>query len=116
MVGYSDIVTFNFYEYYGLMIFQKNRRNSGKKKKGLSVSWDRGKSGVLHVCVFLAGSHALFTRPTSTEFSKFFFKIRSHNTIYTFKMNFVTAFSVLVFSNKRYPNKSLKCTIGQLVS
>ena len=40
--------------------------------------------------------------PASTDFSKFFFKTRSHDTIHTFKNYFVTVFSV--FSRKRYPN------------
>ena len=43
---------------------------------------------------FFCGSHALFTRPTSTDFSKFFFKIGSHGTIHTFKNYFATVFSV----------------------
>ena len=46
----------------------------------------------------------MFTGPTSTQLNKFYFKIRSHGTIHTFKNYFVTVFSV--FSNKRYPNKS----------
>ena len=54
---------------------------------------------------FLCRSYALFTRPASTNFSKFFFKIRSHSTINTFKNYFATVF--LVFNNKRYPNRLL---------
>ena len=44
-------------------------------------------------------------RPVSTDFIKFFFKIRSYGTIHTFKNYFVTVF--LVFNNKWYPNKPL---------
>ena len=47
-------------------------------------------------------SRILFTRLTSMEFSNFFFKIRSHGTIHTFKNYFAIVFSV--FSNKQYPN------------
>ena len=54
---------------------------------------------------FFYGSHALFTGPASTDFSKFFFKTGSYSTIHTFKNYFATIFSV--FSNKRYPNKPL---------
>ena len=52
---------------------------------------------------FLYGSHTLFMGPTSTDFSKFFFKIGFHGTIYSFKNYFAIMFSV--FSNKWYPNK-----------
>ena len=55
--------------------------------------------------VFSCESRALFTGLTSTIFSNFFFKIESHDTIYTFKNYFATVFSV--FSNKWYPNKPL---------
>ena len=65
--------------------------------------------GLDSVCIFpelvfgfLCGSRALFTGPASTYFSKFFFKTGSHDIIYTFKIYFVTVFSV--FSNKRYLN------------
>ena len=58
---------------------------------------------VLCVWRFLCGSHALFIRPTSTDFSKFFFKTGSHGTIHIFKNYFTTMFSV--FSNKRYLNR-----------
>ena len=54
---------------------------------------------------FLCESYALFIEPISTDFSKFFFKTRSHYTIHTFKNYFITMFSVL--SNKRYPNRPL---------
>ena len=49
-----------------------------------------------------SGFRALITRPTSTFFSqkKKNFKIRSHDTIYTFKNYFATIF--LGFSNKQY--------------
>ena len=52
---------------------------------------------VLCVWRFLCGSHALFIRPTSTDFSKFFFKTGSHGTIHTFKNYFTTVFSVFSF-------------------
>ena len=52
---------------------------------------------------FLGGSHALFTKPVSTFFSKNNFKTKSHSIIHTFKNHFFTVFSV--FSNKLYPNK-----------
>ena len=55
--------------------------------------------------VFFSGSRVLFTRPPSTIFSKKNFKIRSHGTIHTFKIYFITVFSI--FSNKRYPNRFL---------
>ena len=51
---------------------------------------------------FLCGSRALFTKPASTYFSKFFFKTGSHDNIHTFKNYFTTMFSV--FNNKQYPN------------
>ena len=55
--------------------------------------------------LFLCRSRALFMGPASKDFSKFFFKNGSHNTIHTFKDYFATVFSV--FSNKQYPNKPL---------
>ena len=69
----------------------------GGQNKIFSVSLDSSKSGVLHVCVSLARSRALFMRPTSTEFNKFFFKTESHGTIYIFKNYFVTVFSTINF-------------------
>ena len=57
---------------------------------------------VLALC-FLYGTCALFMKLASMDFNKFFFKIGSHGTIYTFKNYFATVFSV--FSNKRYPNR-----------
>ena len=57
-------------------------------------------------CLRLFGwVRALFTRLASKKFNKFFFKIGFHSTIHTFKNYFVTLFSV--FSNKRYPNRTL---------
>ena len=53
---------------------------------------------------FFCGSRALFTGPANTDFSKFFFKIRSHGTIHTFIIYFATMFSI--FSNKRYSNRA----------
>ena len=47
--------------------------------------------------VFFSGSRVLFTRPPSTIFSKKNFKTRSHGTIHTFKIYFITVFSI--FSN-----------------
>ena len=47
---------------------------------------------------FLCGYRVLFTGSASTDFSKFFFKFRSHDTIHTFKNYFATMFSI--FSNK----------------
>ena len=53
----------------------------------------------LSACVwFFCGSHALFKGIASTDFSKFNFKTKSHDTIHTFKNYFATVFSV--FSNK----------------
>ena len=50
------------------------------------------------VCLrFLCGSSALFTRPASTDFSKFLLKITSHDTIHIFKNYFVTLFLVFSF-------------------
>ena len=61
-------------------------------------------STFLAICIsFFYGSRALFTGSTSTNFSKFFFKIGSHGTIHIFKNYFATVFSV--FRNKQYPNK-----------
>ena len=54
---------------------------------------------------FFSGSRVLFTRPASTLFSKKNFKIGSNGNIHTFKIYFITVFSV--FSNKRYPNRLL---------
>ena len=56
---------------------------------------------------FFFWSRALFMGLTSTDFSKFFFKTGSHDTIHTFKNYITTVFSV--FSNKRYPNRPLVC-------
>ena len=64
--------------------------------------WIALKIADVRVCVFLCGSCALFTRPVSTNFSKFFFKTGSHGTIYIFKNYFATVFSILI--NKRYPD------------
>ena len=52
---------------------------------------------------FFCRSRALFMGLASTNFSKFFFKTGSHDTIHTFKNSFVTILSV--FNNKRYPNR-----------
>ena len=60
--------------------FKERMRNSGC----FLVFQEMGQS-------FLCGFHALFTELVSVDFSKFFFKTKSHG------------FSV--FSNKRYPNK-----------
>ena len=80
------------------------KRLTTKLKYGKrSVSLDCTENVFQRVCVLNSGSHALFTGVTSTEFNKIFIKIRSHNTIYTFKNYFVTVFSV--FNNKRYPNR-----------
>ena len=49
------------------------------------------------VCILNNGSRILFTRFTSTEFSKIFIKTESHGTIYTFKNYFVIVFSVFNF-------------------
>ena len=65
--------------------------------------------GYKRVCVcagtafFVWGSRALFTRPISTDFNKFFFKTKSHGIIHTFKNYFATIFSV--FNNKWYPDR-----------
>ena len=50
-----------------------------------------------HVCVLNNGSRILFRGFTSTEFSKIFIKIESHNTIYTFKNYFVIIFLIFNF-------------------
>ena len=54
--------------------------------------------------------------PTSTDFSKFFFKIRSYGTIHTFKNYFAIVLSVFnfQFSNKRYPKKLLVLTLSRI--
>ena len=54
---------------------------------------------------FFCGFCVLFMKPANTDFSKFFFKIRSHGIIHIFKNYFVAMFSV--FSNKWYPNNPL---------
>ena len=46
---------------------------------------------------FFCGSCALFIGPTSTDFSKFFFKIGSHDTIHIFKNYFTIVFSIFSF-------------------
>ena len=46
---------------------------------------------------FFYRSHALFTRPLSTDFSKFFFKTGFYGTIHTFKNYFATVFLVFNF-------------------
>ena len=43
----------------------------------------------------LCGSRALFMRPASTDFSKFFFKTESHDIVYIFKNYFAIVFSVI---------------------
>ena len=55
--------------------------------------------------VFFSRSRVLFTRPSSTIFSEKNFKTRFHGTIHTFKIYFITVFSI--FRNKRYPNRFL---------
>ena len=70
-----------------------------------SVSLNCAKNVFQRVCILNSGSHALFTRLTSIEFSKIFIKIGSQSTIYTFKNYFVTIFSV--FNNKQYPNRPI---------
>ena len=44
--------------------------------------------------LFFDGSHALFTRLATTDFSKFYFETGSHSIIHTFKNYFVIVFSV----------------------
>ena len=51
---------------------------------------------------FFYRSYILFIRLISIKFSNYFFKIKSHGTIHTFKNYFVIVFSV--FSNKQYSN------------
>ena len=46
---------------------------------------------------FLCGSHALFTGPANTFFSKNNFKTKSHGIIHTFKNYFATMFSLFNF-------------------
>ena len=48
---------------------------------------------------FFYGFHALFIRPTSTDFNKFFFKIGFHGTIYTFKNYFAIVFQLLAINS-----------------
>ena len=52
---------------------------------------------LLCVSAFFYGFHALFMRPTSTKFSKYNFKIGSHDIIHTFKNYFALVFSVFNF-------------------
>ena len=66
-------------------------------KLNLVYVWITLKTANMCVCVFLSGSRALFPGPTSTDFNKFFFKTRSHNTIHTVKNYFATVFSILSF-------------------
>ena len=61
--------------------------------------WIALKTADVCICVFLCGFRALFTGLASTNFNKFFFKIESYDTIYTFKNYFVIVF--LILSNKQ---------------
>ena len=82
------------------------RRERGSKPPlRLGLDCDKKKQNVR--LLFFYGSCILFMGPTSTDFSKFFFKTVSHNTIHTFKNYFATVF--LIFNNKRYPNKLNVC-------
>ena len=56
----------------------------------------------LNWCGFFSGSCVLFMGLVNTFFNKNNFKIGSYGTIHTFKIYFVTMFSI--FSNKRYSN------------
>ena len=69
----------------------------------LCVSLDCPKKGYVCVCVLSSVFCVLFTGLVSTNFSKFFFKTRSHGIIHTFKNYFVIVF--LVFNDKWYPNR-----------
>ena len=88
---------------------KKHRRAKGwvcrYPNSHLVLVWIQNAFVFVNGLCFLCGSHALFTRPASTDFSKFFFKTGSHGTIHTFKNNFAIVFSV--FNNKRYPNRPL---------
>ena len=82
------------------------RRERGSKPPlRLGLDCDKKQQNVR--LLFFCGSFILFMGPTSTDFSKIFFKTVSHNTIHTFKNYFVTIF--LIFSNKRYPNRLNVC-------
>ena len=101
----------------------ETRAKKKRKKKSKMWTWDvrheRGSKPPLRLgldcdkkqqnvrLLFFCGSYILFMGPTSTDFSKFFFKTVSHNTIHTFKNYFATIF--LIFNNKRYPNKLNVC-------
>ena len=88
---------------------KKHRRAKGwvcrYPNSHLVLVWIQNAFVFVNGLCFLCGFHALFTRPASTDFSKFFFKMGSHGTIHTFKNNFAIMFSV--FSNKQFSNKPL---------
>lgn len=78
----------------GLNLFYNPNKSSSKLKKCLDARLDT----VFSICVFFSRSHALFTGPTNTLFSKKNIKTESNDTIHIFKNYFVIVF--LVFSNK----------------
>ena len=68
--------------------------------------------GSARICWFFHSKQCirvLFTDPQIPLFNNFFIKNRSHDTIHTFKNDFITVFSVSIFSfnkNKLNPNES----------
>ena len=99
-------VFFFFFNNKVILIYWRWKYNYHPKtipRMGLDCT-EKEKKKNLCLC-FFCGPRALFTRSVNTDFSKFFFKTRSHITIHTFKKNFITIFSV--FSNKWYPNRHL---------
>ena len=79
---------------------EKKKEKREETKAGFGLRWKGEKKKRLR---FFYRSRALFTGPVSTDFSKFFFKTGSHDTIHIFKNSLITIFSV--FNNKRYSNK-----------
>ena len=96
---YSTIHTFKNYFATMFSVFS-NKRYSNKPYACVWIALKRKVDVQLR---FFCGSCALFTEPANTDFSKFFFKTRSHGTIHTFIIYFATVF--LIFSNKRYSNR-----------
>ena len=58
---------------------------------------------------FLCGSCAMFTRPATTEFSKFFFKTGSNSTIHIFKIILRQCFQFSTISDIQIDTSSLGC-------
>ena len=59
--------------------------------------WTEMKSNQNTHVYFFCESRTPFMGLVSTDFNKFFFKIRSHSTIHTFNNYFITIFSIFSF-------------------